>query len=136
MKTVRVYQVIAVINGGIGALLAVGVVAAGIAAAFAEGKKSVLAFGLLAVLAIVAVSLIHSAVVHLKRPSRPSALTLAANSAVIIWILCSRFLNATDLKDIVGPAYVGIAILLAYLCYRLVLKPAALRAFPSNEKTA
>ena len=130
------YKVIAVVTGGFGALLGLAVVAMVIAAAFAGQTNGLLAFALLAVVGIIAVSLVYSAIVHLRKPSRKSALTLGSNFAVLIWIASNRLLAATNFKDCVGPAYGGAAIILAYIIYRLLFKPLAIRAFPADDETA
>lgn len=131
------YKVIAVVTGGFGALLGLAVVAMVIAAAFGgQTNGTLLAFALLAVLGIIAVSLISSAIVHLRRPSRKSALTLGSNFAVLIWIASNRLLAATNVKDWVGPAYSVAAIILAYIIFRLLFKPLAIRAFPPDGEMA
>lgn len=133
----RIYRIIAVVTGGFGALLGLGVVALVIGAAFGgQTNGALLAFALLAVVGIVAVSFVSSAIVHLRRPSRKSALTLASNFAVLIWITFNRLLAATNFKDWVGPAYAWAAIILAYIIYRLLFKPLAIRVFPSDDKVA
>lgn len=135
MNSVRTYHVIAFVTGGFGALLAIGVIAAAFLGALSaeEKKDMLLAYALLALAAIIAVGLVHSAIAHLKKPGRRSALTLAVNTAVLIWGFSSGLLGAVGAKEAIGPAYSVIGIGIAYLCYRFSLRPAALHAFPANE---
>jgi uncharacterized membrane-anchored protein len=131
LTALRGFQLIAIINGCVGALFAVGVVVMGvIAVVVGDLKTMLLGFALLTVSAAIAYSLLDSALAHRKKATRRTALALAANLSVLIWIICGKCLAATDLKEFVGPAHAVIALGLAYLAYRFFLKPAALQAFP------
>ena len=135
MNRTRTYQSIAIINIVCGGLLLLGDVASGFSPFLnADSKYKLIFTAMLLFIAVIGLSLILSAVRHLKIPSRKSSLTLASNSSVIIWFLVGGLLSATKLKDLMGPAYVGVALGIAFLSYRLYLKPAALLAFPEEEK--
>src|SRR5687767_3959956 len=111
-----------------GVVLSFGIVVGVVGIFLSEKKDSLLLGGiLLGVLAVIAGSLIQSALAHLKNPSRKTSLALAANSSVIIWAFVGGLLASGGAKEI-GHA-IGLA--LAYLIYRFFLKPAAIHAFPA-----
>jgi hypothetical protein len=87
---------------------------------------------------------IYDASRHLKRPELKTALAIALNSSVIGWSFVAmiigdliprgRVVDKLGKFDPVSFAADGLRaflpILLAWVVYRLILKPAALRAFP------
>lgn len=122
------YRNIAFINLGCGAALAAGTFI-GVIRFFSidEPTMMFLAGSLLALFAFIAAGLIYTAVTHIKNPRQSSALTLAVNSSVIIGLLAAGILDAAGLDRVIGPAYIGVALVIAYAAYRFLLKPAALQ---------
>ena len=129
MNDAQTCRGIAIMNVVAGALVLIGVLFA-IGGMIAASAYAVLPLLLTAVMGLVSVSLIHSAIQHLRSPSRTHALTNAANGALVIWFLVTWLLRNSSLRDSVGPAYVLLPLLVAFAAYRLILRPAARRAFP------
>ena len=99
----------------------------------AEGTKTLLLDGVVvAVMLIIAAAVSQAAIAHLRRPTRKTALALAANTAVIVWLAAGTLLDSLGPARLKEPAATLLAVIVAYLCHRFVLKPAALRAFPGG----
>lgn len=97
-----------------------------------DGLLLVVATGVVLVELVIAGVIVHAAVVHLRHPSQKHALNLASNSCVIAFFLLTGLSCIGGLKNVIGPAYAALMIVPAYLIYALVLKPTALRGFPSR----
>jgi hypothetical protein len=131
----RTYRSVATLNAVGGGFALIGVVFA-IGGMTASGSYPLIPVLLVAVMGIVGVSLMHSAVLHLTSPSRKLALTNAANASIVIWFLLVWLLRELGLREVFGLAFVLVPLLLAFLAYRLFLRPAAHRAFPEDSKNA
>jgi hypothetical protein len=132
MRPLTAYRLIAALNGLAGLLMASAVVAV-VFPFIRRPEKDIQHLYLavmVAVMAIIAVGLIWTAVSFLKSPTAKNALALAANTSVIVWAFLARAIDGTNAGSIVGPAHIIIAIVIAYLIYRLLLKPLALRVTP------
>ena len=103
------------------------------------------------ILLLPASKVVYDTTRHLKRPELKSALNISLNSSVIFWVLIAgplKYLLPHDrLKIKHGPfdpvdfALEGLGVftpmIIAWLVYRLLLKPTALRAFPpQNQRNA
>ena len=130
LNPVRVYRNIAFFNLGCGAILGAGVVVGAFMLAASGEQKSVVFVGiLLLVVAVLAMSMIMSAVSHLKEAQPRTVRTLALNSTVIIWLLAGGLLGISGLKQVIGPAYIALAMGIAFLSYWFFLKPVAMKFF-------
>jgi hypothetical protein len=135
MNSIRLFRLLAWVNLAAGVLMGCSVL---VGAGNMAMKKEITLLPALFVAVLLAIGycLIHAARVHLKQANQGSALGLAANTAVVIWVLGGHLLRLAGLEKNLGPAYGFVAIVVAYLCYRLALKPAALRDFiGETEKT-
>ena len=134
LNPIRVYRNIALFNVGCGAVLGVGVVVGAFMLA-ASGERKSLAFvgALLLVVAVLAMSLIMSALSHLKQPEPRTVRSLALNTTIVIWLLAGGLLGVSGLKQVIGPAYIAVAMAVAFLSYRYFLKPVALRFFSAEQ---
>ncbi len=129
MRALTAYRLIAAVNGIAGMLMASTVVAV-VFPFIRRAEKDIQHLYLavmVAVMAILAVGLIWTAVSFFKNPTAKNALALAANTSVIIWVFIARVIDGTKAGSIVGPAHIIIGVVIAYLIYRLLLKPLALR---------
>ncbi len=100
----------------------------------AKGAGTLLMDGVVvAVMLIIAAVVSRTAVVHLRQPTRKTALALAANTAVIVWLVAGVLLDSLGIARLKEPATTLMAVIVAFLAHRLVLKPAALRAFPAAD---
>ncbi|CAM3181834.1 hypothetical protein RAHE111665_17690 [Rariglobus hedericola] len=79
------------------------------------------------IMAIIAVGLIWTALSYFRTPDMKNALSLAVNTSVIIWACLARLTQSTELEKMMGPAHIAVSIVVAYLVYRLGLKPLARR---------
>ncbi|MBK8477087.1 MAG: hypothetical protein IPL39_12550 [Opitutaceae bacterium] len=134
MKHPAIFRTIALIHIALGSLVLFGFALMSFAVLGAEkGDLSLLGIEMIVVPTVVAGGLLYAAVAHLKNPNRKSALALAANSSVIIWLTISGVLRAFRREDSHSPVYFLSALVLASLIYRMLLKPSALRAFPEES---
>lgn len=123
------FRILAAINALAAAALLFAALALGVSLFVgAPGWRSPVALGLAALLLLVAITMLHAAVRHVRQPGRATARTVAINSAVLLWLLLGSFLRVAGPQDHSPLVFLGGA-LLAYLCYRFVLAPAANRAF-------
>jgi hypothetical protein len=140
MDAVRLFRFLAFVNIASGAVLAVEVIVSLVGILGSNESHLSLFIGLfLALVGTIAGTLIRLALRHLRQPTQKSAVAIAANTAVIAWFLLSMSLTAAGsdrANEIMEHACVLVSVALGYLCYRFLLKPAALRAFPSAETGA
>lgn len=85
-----------------------------------------------AVMLIIAAVMSLTAIAHLRGPTRKTALALAANTAVIVWLVAGTLLDSLGIPRLSGAPATLMAVIIAYLGHRFILKPAALRAFPED----
>lgn len=128
-------RTIATVNAVCGGVAAIGIVLA-IGGMIAANAFPIVGILVVAVFALIDASLIHSAVLHLRSPTRKSALMNASNASVIIWLLLAWLMRESGLRGLIGPMYVLVPLGAAFLVYRLFLRPVALRAFPEDTKNA
>jgi hypothetical protein len=135
MNASLAYRIIAITNGVLGLILAVGVLA-GIKAVLSADKDIIGAFiaANLLIVGLIATTLLYGAISHIRKPSQATALAVAFSSSIILWFLFTRLLKFTPIQHVIGPGHILIAIPLAYLFHRLVLKPLAIRAYPQTMK--
>ncbi len=135
MNAPLAYRVLAIANGIVGVLLAVGVLA-GIMAAISADKDIVGLFiaANLLIVGLIATTMLYGSISHIRKPSQATALAVAFSSSIILWLLFTRLLKFTPIQQVIGPTHLFIAIILAYLLHRLVLKPLAIRAYPPKMK--
>ena len=88
---------------------------------------------LLALTGLVAITMYRSAIAHLRTPNRRTALVVALNSAVLLYFLLHGVLNVVSGEKSVPTIYSSVSVLVAWLAYGLLLKPAALPTFPLSE---
>jgi hypothetical protein len=129
MHPTSIYRSLAAFNSIIGLLSASGVVTLGVAIRRNTPEAvSFFRWGILIILAMVACGLIWTALSFFRAPNSKNAQLLAANTSVLLWLGINALLQSTGLTVSLGPlAPVIISIVIAYLIYRFVLKPMALR---------
>lgn len=134
MNTLKIYRGIAIFNIGYAALQTLVVITLGFALFFSPERASkYVVVGVISVTALIAVTLFYYGILHLRQPSRKSALALASNTSVIIWLLLSGLFTAAKARGWVGPVYLLVPLIIAFLCHRFFLRPAALKAFPKDR---
>lgn len=90
---------------------------------------------LLIVAGVIGFSLIHSGLTHRRRPTQKSAMEIAANSSVLLWIILQSVLADSSISGLLGPAHQLLPLGVAYFVYRWQLRPAALRGFQQTAQT-
>lgn len=133
MNLRRAFQVLAGLNALCAAALLFGTVALGVGLFVGvAGLRPPVLLGLGALLLLIAITMLHAAVRHIRHPGRTTARTVAINSAVLLWLLLGSLLRISGPRDHPNLIFVGSA-LLAYLGYRFVLARAVDRAFADDD---
>jgi hypothetical protein len=157
MNAVRTLRWLAWVNLACGALLALfallilsGAVLGSLSGPiYFDALALVRGIGILAVFLMVLLpggKAIYDAARHLKRPELKTALAIALNSSVIFWIIAGGVLKVLSPThrpipeqgplDPTAFILMGLGhfvpVIIAWLAYRLILKPTALRAFPGQ----
>jgi branched-subunit amino acid ABC-type transport system permease component len=136
MTSALTFRLLAIANLALGALLTLSTLFAIIAAMRSPADVGLVTFFFVAFLALIAVSLAQAGWNHLRKPSRKTALVVAANTSVVIFGIVASAVRSLRLDRSTEPA-VGVgAILVAYLVYRWFLRPLAVRSFDSEAKNA
>jgi hypothetical protein len=138
MKPISLYRWIAGVNAVIGVFVAVGFFAVIFALIKSPPSPAEVSWYFIAgtgvVMAVMSVGLISTAVLYFKNPIQRFALSLAVNSSVILFFVLGAITKFEFIVRNLGPAYVLFDVLFAYLIYRLILKPLALKINPTDEK--
>lgn len=117
-----------IVWGGLMTLLVLGLVV--LARPPDDASLGVVALVLLPILALLGLGFAWGGVRHLRHPDRRSALALAANTAVLIWILAGTLGRLLHLDRWLGPVDPLVGLLVAFVIYRARLRPRAMRDFP------
>jgi uncharacterized membrane protein YfcA len=133
MNTVRGFRFLAWANVALGVLLG----CVGLGACMRMGHPDTLPAWVLTIMAMLLVAIsagiVFCACRHLRRQNMRSALALAANTSVIIWLLCGM-LAPPALRSMPSRLLIPMASLaVAFGCYCIVLRPLAQRAFKDND---
>lgn len=118
-----------IVWGGLMALLVLGVVI--LARPPDDAAVGTVALILLPTLALLGLGFAWGGVRHLRRPDRRTALALAANTAVLIWILAGTLGRLLHLDRWLGPVDPLAGLLVAFVIYRALLRRRAMRDFPN-----
>jgi hypothetical protein len=87
-------------------------------------------------LGLISWKMYRSALAYLRSPTQRTALVMAANSSVLIWFVLYGIFDAILDQKRIDPLGLIITLLIAWISYRLFLKPAALRTFSNESQTA
>ena len=96
---------------------------------------SFLEAALIAFLAVVAVSIVQLAVTHLRTPSQKTALSLAVNTSVLLWIVLTAVAVVSPIKAKLGSSHWILAAAVAFYVHKRWLRPVALQQI-AKQKTA
>lgn len=138
MKSERAFRWLAYVNAALGVLTGCAglfwfVALARVPAAPRSGAHA--DFDLVLIISVGLLSLgltygfLVAAIKHLRRPARRTALALAANTSVAIWLFANPLVKIPALFARLGPATPLVSLFIAFLVYRFVLRPAALATY-------
>lgn len=136
MNSLRLFRVLAYSNLVAGILMASSVVIVGVGLMVTNSEKTngILGIGLalLTLLGCISFIVLKTVRTYFKRPDLVSALGLARDAAVILWLVFFRLFEKTAVQEFSDPLFSLVALLVSYAAYRFLLKPAALAVFPAT----
>ena len=135
MNSIRFFHALVYFNLAAGALVASGTIGA-ITARVLElprsGERIILALLLLVLIACAAFVFIRTARSFIAHPNRTSALRLARDASFVLACLLFGLVKIISLGWLFSSDPALLPLLIAFLIYHLLLKPAAIRTFQVN----